>query len=85
MKRARYNSNGNSRDDLIDKCRTIKKAALELETAMRDAYPHGRNYLTVDPPAFDRDMADVDAMLTQVRCLYDFYNEAHLNFMREGS
>ena len=39
------NINGNTREDLMAQAQGIMEAARNAERALREAYPHGRNYL----------------------------------------
>jgi hypothetical protein len=50
----RVNINGTSRDELQKQASQLFTACSQMAAALRDAYPHGRDYQTCDLPAAAR-------------------------------
>lgn len=58
MFRAQVNLNGDSKETLVNQARAVIDALREVETLMGVANPHGRNYQTAKPGAFDADQLE---------------------------
>jgi len=58
MFRAIPNLNGNSVESLVEQSRKILDAIRNLESALIEASPHGRNYQTAESGAWESDRAD---------------------------
>ena len=77
-------NNGSGEKNLTDQCSAVREALRIAMEAMRQASPHGRDYYTQKPGAFEKARSEHVARITKIQSVIDDTFAIHLAIVNQG-
>jgi len=83
MQRPQINNNGSSAEELIGNYREINRRAVDLIEALYNAYPHGRDYQTLDNDKYVIAREEHNYQVEQVVRIREWSKEMHRSLYKQ--